>query len=241
LSSTDPNLQNIPQRTEEGRKIRRAFIAPESKVLVKPDYIQVELKKMACLSRCKGLLDAFKEDRDIHEETAIRIYNDIKRRPEGKTKNFQLIYGGGSEEDQKMLFDAYPEVKTWTDRMTNEFELMGYAKTHYGRREHLGNFAVMSPKMKAHACRQGISIMDQGSCSEYMKLGMVNVWKKIKNSDVKMLLQVHDELVLEVPAKDVKDIYHLLHEEMTYNELEIPLTIDISVGPNWTEQAELKL
>ncbi len=246
LSSTDPNLQNIPQRTEEGRKIRQGFIAPEGKVLMKADYIQVELKKMACLSHCKALLDAFKEGRDIHEETAIRIFKDIKQRPKGKTKNFQLIYGGGSEADQKMLFDAYPEVKTWTEKMASEFELMGYAKTHYGRREHLGNFETMSGKEKAHACRQGISVMDQGSCSEYMKLGMTKVWERIgrtllKDPEVRMVLQVHDELVLEVPAKRVKDMYYLLHEAMTYNELELPLTIDISVGPNWTEQSELKL
>jgi len=241
LSSTDPNLQNIPERSEEGRKIRRAFTAPESKVIMKADYIQMELKKIACLSNCRAMLDAFKDGRDIHEETAIRIFKDAKRRPEGKTKDFQLVYGGGSEEDQKMLFDAYPEVKTWTEKMSSEFELMGYAKTHYGRREHLGNFAAMSPKMKAHACRQGISLMDQGSCSEYTKIGMFKVWKQVKNSDVKMLLQEHDELVFEVLPRDVKDMYHLLHEEMTYNELEIPLTVDVSVGPNWTEQEELKL
>ncbi len=241
LSSTDPNLQNIPERTEEGRKIRRAFIAPESKVIMRADFIQMELKKIACLSHCRAMLDAFKAGRDIHEETALLIFGDIKRRREGKTKDFQLVYGGGSEEDQRVLFDAYPEVKTWTEKMSSDFELMGYAKTHYGRREHLGNFATMSPKMKAHACRQGISLMDQGSCSEYVKIAMVKVWKQIKNSDVKMLLQEHDELVFEVPPKDVKDMYYLLHEAMTYNELEIPLTIDVSVGPNWTEQTELKL
>ncbi len=241
LSSTDPNLQNIPQRTDEGRKIRRAFVAPTGKVIMKADQVQVELKKMACLSNCKALLDAFKEGRDIHEETAIRIYNDIKRRPDGKTDNFRLIYGGGSEKDQEKLFGAYPEVKAWTDSMTHDFEQLGYAKTHYGRKEHLGNFSTMSSKMKGHACRQGISLMDQGSCAEYLKIGMVKIWKQIKNSDIKMLLQVHDELVFEVPAKDVKDMYHLMHETLTYRELEIPLTIDISVGPSWTEQEKLKL
>ena len=241
LSSSDPNLQNVPQRTEVGRRIRKAFIAQPGCVVMKADYIQMELKKMACLSNCKAMLDAFREDRDIHEETAIRIFKEAKMRPEGKTKNFQLIYGGGSEEDQKMLFDAYPEVKTWTEKTGRDFRVLGYAKTHYGRREHLGNFSSMSEKEIAHAFRQGISVMDQGSCSEYMKVGMVKVWNEIKNSDVKMLLQVHDELVFEVPAARVKDMYYLLHEAMTYNELQIPLTIDVSVGPNWTEQEKLKL
>jgi DNA polymerase-1 len=241
LSSTDPNLQNIPQRTEEGRKIRKSFVCPPGFVIMKADYIQVELKKMACLSKCKAMLDAFKAGRDIHTETAIRIYHDALRRAEGKTKNFQIVYGGGPEEEQEMMFEAYPEIRTWTNSMRNEFEILGYARTHYGRREHLGNFSSMKPKEIDHACRQGISVMDQGSCSEYLKIGMRKIWEQIKDSDIKMLLQVHDELVFEVPNERVKDMYFLLHEAMTYKELEIPLTIDVSVGPNWTQQEKIKL
>ncbi len=241
LSSTDPNLQNIPQRTEEGRLIRRGFVAPEGKVIMKVDFTQMELKKMACLSNCIAMLNAFRENRDIHKETAIRVFKDASRRAEGKTENFRLIYGGGSEEEQKALFDAYPEVKTWTEKTNRDFEVLGYAKTHYGRKEHLGNFSSMSGKEIAHACRQGISVMDQGSCSEYMKVGMTNVWREIRDSDIKMLMQVHDELVFEVPAARVKDMYYLLHEKMIYNELQIPLTVDVSVGPNWTQQEKLKL
>lgn len=233
LSSTDPNLQNIPMRSKVGRQIREAFVAPPGKKIVKPDYIQMELKKMACLSNCKAMLDAFKEDRDIHRETAIRMYKDESRRAEGKTQNFRLIYGGGSEEDQRLLFEAYPEVKTWTESMVKEFEVLGYARTMRGRREHLGNFDRMRRKEIEHAHRAGVSLMDQGSCSEVMKEAMVRVWEQVKHSDVKMLLQVHDELVLECPEKDIKEVYFMLHKEMTFNEMQIPLNIDVSVGKSW--------
>lgn len=241
LSSSDPNLQNIPMRSQEGKKIRTAFVAPEGSVIMKADYTQMELKKMACLANCKAMLQAFIEGRDIHEETAIRVYGDAKRRPEGKTKNFQLIYGGGSEEDQEMLFNAYPEIRDWMKREHKRMEMLGYARTHYGRREHLGNFDSMNAKAREHAFRQGGSLMDQGSCSEYTKLGMRKVWDAIHDTDVKMLLQVHDELVFEVPHERVRDMYFLLHDCMTYNELQIPLTIDVSVGPNWAEQVEFTL
>lgn len=242
LSSSDPNLQNIPKRSDEGRKIRRSFIAPDGSVIMKADYIQMELKKMACLANCRAMLEAFLQGRDIHVETAIRIFNDAKRRADGKTKNFQLIYGGGSEEDQEALFSAYPEIRTWTNKIQHEMEVLGYARTHHGRIEHLGNMEYMNDKEKEHLFRKGISLMDQGSCSEYTKIGMRKVWDNIRSdSSIKMLLQVHDELVFEVPYERVRDVYYLLHEAMTYNGLQIPLTVDVSVGPSWSEQSEIKL
>jgi len=239
LSSTDPNLQNIPMRAAEGKKIRRAFIAPEGKKIVKGDMDQVELKKMACLSNCKALLDAFRNERDIHTETAVRAYDDPDRRFDGKTLNFKLIYGGGTQEQQDLLFKIYPEVKIWTDSMQHEFEILGYARTHYGRRRHLGNFERMNRKEAAHACREGISTMDQGSCAEYLKIGMRKVWDEMHDSDIKMLLQVHDELVFECPDKDVPELVDNLRRNLTFNELQIPLTVSISVGDNWAETEDI--
>jgi len=200
---------------------------------------QIEMRKMACLSKCSPLIEAFRAGRDIHTETAIRAYGDPKRRADGKTLGFKLIYGGGDEEQQAVLFRIYPEVKAWTDSMQNEFEIMGYAKTHYGRRRHLGDFSHMSRKEIAHACREGISTMDQGSSAEYLKIGMRKVWNKIKNSDVKMLLQVHDELVFECPKVDVPEVVDMLRQDMTYNELEVPLTVAVSIGRNWADQYEI--
>jgi len=240
LSSTQPNLQNVPMRTSEGRKIRKGFIAPEGKKIVKADMDQVELRKMACLSDCEALLDAFRDGRDVHKETAVRAYNDPDRRPDGKTLNFKLVYGGGTPEEQKILFEIYPEVKTWTDSMLHEFEILGYARTHHGRKRHLGNFDRMSGKEVAHACREGISTMDQGSCAEYLKIGMRKIWNEIHDSDIKMLLQVHDELLLECPNKDVPELVDSLRRNLTYNELQIPLTVSISVGENWAETTDIE-
>lgn len=239
LSSTDPNLQNIPQRTEIGKEIRTAFVAPEGKKIIKPDMDQVELRKMACLSNCKALLDAFREKRDVHSETALRAYGSVDERPDGKTLNFRLIYGGGTEKDQALLFSIYPEVKQWTESRRRDYEILGYARTHYGRKRHLGDFDRMSGKEAAHAHREGISTEDQGSCAEYLKLGMRKVWEDIKDSDVKMLLQVHDELVLECPDKDVPEVVDLLKRHLTYNELQIPLPVSVSVGMNWAETEKI--
>jgi len=240
LSSSDPNLQNIPMRTEEGRKIRRAFIAPEGFSIVKADMDQVELKKMACLSNCTPMLEAFRNGEDIHKATAIRAYNDEKRRFDGKTLNFKLVYGGGTPEEQKILFAIYPEIKKWTDSMGHDFEVMGFARTHHGRKRSLGNFEHMSRKDIAHACREGISTMDQGSCSEYLKISMYKVWKQIRDSDIRMLLQVHDELVFECPNKDLPEFVPFVKEAMRYNGLQIPLTATVTVGRSWAETEKLE-
>jgi DNA polymerase-1 len=226
-------------RAAEGKKIRRAFIVPEGKKIVKGDMDQVELRKMACLSNCKAMLDAFKAGRDIHAETARRAYGNASDRFPGKTLNFKLVYGGGTPEEQKILFEIYPEVKAWTDSMSHEFEVLGYARTHHGRKRHLGNFERMSRKEIAHACREGISTMDQGSCAEYLKIGMRKVWNEIHDSDVKMLLQVHDELVFECPNKDVPELVDSLRRNLTYTELQIPLTVTVSVGSNWADTVDI--
>ena len=233
LSSSDPNLQNIPMRSELGRKVRLAFIAPQGKSIVKADMDQMELKKMACLSNCKPLLDAFRNHEDVHGTTAMHAYGDIARRPDGKTLNFKLIYGGGTPEQQAILFQIYPDVKQWSDSMLEQFQLLGFAQTHYGRRQHLPHINSSNRMEVAHAHRQGISTMDQGSCSEYLKISMRKIWNKIKNTDIKMLLQVHDELVFECPDELVEDFSHELARDMQYNELQIPLTATVSVGKSW--------
>lgn len=235
LSSSDPNLQNIPMRTEEGRRIRNAFIVPNGCSLVKADMDQVELKKMACLSNCIPMLEAFRNGEDIHKATAIRAYNDPARRQDGKTLNFKLIYGGGTKEEQDILFKIYPEVKAWTDRMLYDFSIFGYAKTHYGRKRHLGDFEHMSKNEVGHAHREGISTMDQGSCSDYLKISMRKIWDEIHDTDIKMLLQVHDELVFECPNDELGWFVPFVKDAMRYDGLQIPLTASVMVGRSWGE------
>ncbi len=238
LSSSDPNLQNIPMRDAEGKRIRKAFSAPPGKKIIKGDMEQVELKKMGCLADCKAMLDAFRNGIDIHKVTAIRAYGSEEDRPRGKTMNFKLVYGGGTAEDQKILFEAYPEVKTWMGKVVENFELFGYARTHHGRKRTLGDFSKMNRQQAARAAREGLSLMDQGSCSEYIKIAMAKFAKHIEGSDVKMLLQVHDELVLECPDRDVKEVAHLLQEDMRYDGLQIPLTAAVSIGNTWGDTVD---
>jgi len=235
LSSSDPNLQNIPQRSEEGRKIRRAFIAPEGTTLVKADADQLELKAMAIKSRDPNMLQAFKDKRDIHLETAIRAYHDAKRRFEGKTLNFTVQYGGGSPEQQEAFFSAYPGVKKWIDKTNQEAMEIGYVRTLFNRKRTIPDLKSLYDKQRAHGCREAISTIIQGSSAEVVKVGMKRSWDEIKHTDIKMVLQVHDEMVYEVPDNLVSDFMPELQKTLRYDELELPITYTISSGKNWAE------
>jgi len=240
LSSSGPNLQKIPQRTDIGRRIRTAFVAPEGFTLMKADYDQIELRMMAHCSQDPALLGAFLQGRDVHEETAIRVFGSADRRPDGKTLNFQIIYGGGGIALRDMFFRAYPGVKVWIDSASREAREAGYVRTIGGRIRVIDELESMHPKIQSHGEREAISTIVQGSSAEVVKIGMANIWRKTKDSGVKMVLQVHDELVFEVPDSMVSDMTSLITEEMTYSELLVPLTVSISTGKNWGEMEEIK-
>lgn len=243
LSSSDPNLQKIPKRRPEGKLIRRAFVAPEGKVLLKADYDLLELKKMAICSKDSLLLQAFKDERDIHTETAIKLYGDPKFRSKGKTADFQIIYLGGDKKTREALEKAYPEVFAWTKQTTLQAREAGYVRTVGGRIRVIPEYSPprgrpMSMKALEHGDREVISTIVQGSSAEDVKVGMVNIWREVRDSDIKMLLQVHDELVFEVPYNQVDDLAQLVKDKMTINDYEIPLTLSIEVGNNWGEMHE---
>jgi len=235
LSSSGPNLQKIPARTEDGCKIRKAFIAPPGYTLVKADKDQLELKMVAHCSQDPALLDAFRAGRDIHVETAKRVFNDENRRSDGKTKNYQLIYGGGPIKDQNMLFRAYPGVKVWMEDMALWMASTGYARTIFKRRRAVPEFEYLRGNKIPWQAREGLSTNVQGSSADVVKIEMRRVWEAIKNSDVKMLMQVHDELVFQVPDGLIKEFVPVIQELMTYNGLSIPLTTTVSTGKNWGE------
>lgn len=244
LSSSDPNLQKIPVRTADGKRIREAFVAPEGKVLLKSDYDQLELVALAICSGDKGLLAAFKAGRDIHVETAVRVFQDETRRREGKTLNYQLTFGGGSIARRNMFFSAYPRVKEWIDETTVEVRRVAMVKTLGGRRRtiHAHEILGIGPrheKMLSHGDREAISTIVQGSSAEIVKMGMRRIWEKTRDTDVKMLLQVHDELVFEVPEAILMDVAKVVKEEMTCNDYEIPLTVSLEVGKNWGDMKKL--
>ncbi len=238
LSSTDPNLQNIPQRSLEGKKIRSAFVATpddNDRVIVKVDFDQMELRDVACWADCKPLIDAFNNGEDVHMKTAANVFGGPEYRPEAKTLHYQLVYGGGIEKHRNMFFSAYPEMERWTNRMYRQFEIFGYARTRHGRKRNLGDFEKMVGELAAHAKREGISTVVQGSCSEVMKIGMRKVWNEIKDSDIYMTLQVHDELQFDTPRKRLPELVDVLDRNLVYRELQVPLTISVSVGNNWAE------
>lgn len=233
LSSSGPNLQNIPQRYAEGRKIRQAFIAPESYSLVKADADQLELKMGAHCSQDANMLDAFRHDRDIHLETAMRRWNDPAKRPEGKTANFQNQYGGGTPEQKEIFFTAYPQMKRWQDKTKAQARELGYVRTLFKRKRTVPEVQSDNDKMREHGERECISTIIQGSSAEVVKIGMRRIWEDIRDTDIRMTLQVHDEMVFEVPDNLVEDFMPHLQQRLRYDELSLPITYSVSYGKNW--------
>lgn len=240
LSSSGPNLQKIPERTPIGRRIRTAFVAPEGCVFVKADYDQIELRVGAHCSQDPSLLEAFLAGRDIHEETAIRAFGSKDKRSKGKTLNYQVFYGGGEVADREAFFRAYPVVKEWIKETVKVAREAGYVRTLGGRIRDIPELWSTYAKVQEHGDREAISTIVQGSTSEFVKIGMTKARDELKGSNVKGVLQVHDEADYEVPEKDVGDVIEVLKRTLPYHELSVPLTVSISTGKNWGEMEEIK-
>ena len=256
LSSTDPNLQNIPIRTEEGRKIREAFVADEGHLLVSADYSQIELRVLAHMADIQALKDAFAKDTDIHSVTAARMFKvdekdvggDLRRR--AKTINYGIIYGIGAFGLAQRLgipqaearafieayFEEYPGVKEYMERAKAEAREQGYVKTLFGRRCYVPEIASKQPARRSYAERQAINAPIQGSAADIMKRAMRRVAEALAlaDLDVRMLLQVHDELVFEVPEQAVAKVQELVKTTMEgAASLDVPLVVDVGAGPSW--------
>ncbi len=258
LSSTDPNLQNIPVRTEEGRKIRQAFIAPKGKVIISADYSQIELRIMAHLSKDEGLLAAFCDKQDIHRFTASEIFGVAldkvtpDQRRSAKAINFGLIYGMSAfglarqlDIDQKaakayidLYFSRYPGVMRYMKATREVAAQNGFVETLFGRRLYLPDINIKHMGRKKAAERTAINAPMQGTAADIIKKAMIAVHHQIKhNEDIKMLMQVHDELVFEVKSEQAEKAKALILDCMQNTvKLSVPLDVGIGVGPNW-EQA----
>ena len=258
LSSTDPNLQNIPIRTAEGRKVRQAFVAPAGVSVVAADYSQIELRIMAHLSQDKGLLDAFKEGLDIHRATAAEVFgigieevSDEQRR-RAKAINFGLIYGMsafglgrqlgiGRNDAQAYIdryFERYPGVLDYMDRTRKLAAEQGYVETLYGRRLHLAEINSNNAMRRQAAERTAINAPMQGTAADIIKLAMLAVdnWLQAQLPDVKMIMQVHDELVFEVPEALVDQAKSGIADVMaSAASLDVPLLVDVGFGENWDQ------
>jgi DNA polymerase I len=258
LSSTDPNLQNIPIRTLEGRRIRQAFIAPPGHVLMAADYSQIELRIMAHLSGDPALLRAFAEDRDIHQATAAEVMSkpldDVTadERRSAKAVNFGLIYGmsafglakqlgidrGTAQRYIDVYFERYPGVKAFMDRTREQARAQGYVETVRGRRLYLPDIRSRNRQLQQYAERSAINAPMQGTAADIIKLAMLKVEAQCtaRNLPARLVMQVHDELVMEVARDAVSEISDMLRTQMAAAEtLAVPLKVDIGVGNNWDE------
>ncbi|MDH5191533.1 MAG: DNA polymerase I [Gammaproteobacteria bacterium] len=258
LSSSDPNLQNIPVRNEEGRRIRQAFIAPAGYKIVAADYSQIELRIMAHLSGDKGLLSAFSEGRDIHRATAAEVFGleeskvSNEQRRHAKAINFGLIYGMsafglgkqlgiGRNEAQSYIdlyFDRYPGVKAYMDETRERAREQGYVETVSGRRLYLPDIKASNMQRRQYAERTAINAPMQGTAADIIKRAMIRIfdWLQAEQPDVKMIMQVHDELVFEVAEQQLDKSVTIIREKMVAaSDLSLPMVVDTGVGENWDQ------
>jgi DNA polymerase-1 len=252
LSSKNPNLQNIPVRTELGREIRKAFIAKEGYKLVSFDYSQIELRLLAHFSKDPALVEAFKEDKDIHLETAVKIFGEEKakeKRAIAKSINFGLLYGMGSRKLADTLgitskeakgyiesyFASFPTVKSYLESIVEFSKEKGFVETLLKRKRYF-DYDSANSFLKASFEREAVNTVFQGSASDLMKLSMNRLHKDLKQSQNRMLLQIHDELIFEVKEEEVEEFCKTTKETMeSIYKLEIPLKCSESIGDNWGE------
>ena len=258
LSSSDPNLQNIPVRTEDGKEIRRCFLPEEGEDFLSADYSQVELRIMASLSGDKHMIEAFRTGQDIHAATSAKInhktIDEVTReeRSKAKSANFGIIYGisafglaqglGIDRKEAKQLIDNYfkefPNVADYIERCKENARTAGYAITIMGRRRYLPDINSRNGTVRAFAERNAVNAPIQGTAADIMKVAMVNVWRRLHREGMHahLLLQVHDELNLSVSPQEHSQVEQIVREEMEHAaELSVPLTVECGWGKNWLE------
>ena len=259
LSSNQPNLQNIPIRTARGQEVRKAFIPRDNEhVLLAADYSQIELRIIAALSQDPAMVEAFQKGEDIHATTAAKVFGvpleEVSReqRSNAKTVNFGIVYGvsayGLSQQtnlnrsEAKELIEAYyatyPQLKAYINEQVDFARENGYVETVLGRRRYLKDINAQNAVVRGAAERNAVNAPIQGSAADIIKIAMINIHRRIRKENwaSKMLLQVHDELVFDVPKKEVESFTQLVKQEMENAfELEVPLVVDVGIGQNWLE------
>lgn len=259
LSSNNPNLQNIPIRTERGRQVRKAFIPRnEEYTLLAADYSQIELRIIAALSQEETMMQAFKEGQDIHASTAAKVFNvsldEVTReqRSNAKTVNFGIIYGvsafglsnqtdlsrGESKELIDTYYKTYPKLRNYMSELVDFARENGYVSTVLGRRRYLKDINSSNAVVRGAAERNAVNAPIQGSAADIIKIAMINIYKKLetKGYKTKMLLQVHDELVFDVFKPELEEVKKMIKYEMEHAyKLDVPLDVEIGIGDNWLE------
>jgi DNA polymerase I len=258
LASSDPNLQNIPIRTDDGRRIRKAFVAPPGRRILAADYSQIELRIMAHLSEDPALLRAFASGVDVHRATAAEVFGKAldevsgNERRAAKAINFGLMYGmsafglakqlgisrGEAQDYIGLYFSRYPGVREFMDRTRQEAREKGYVETVFGRRLYLENIAARNAGLRAGAERAAINAPMQGTAADIIKRAMIDLhaWLEPHADKAMMVLQVHDELVFEADLEFVDTLREAVVERMSRAaELRVPLLVDVGIGADWDE------
>lgn len=261
IASSNPNLQNIPVRSEVGMQIRRGFVARPGRLIVAADYSQVELRILAHISQDEALLEAFRQDQDIHRATAAAVYGvslekvTFEQRQFAKSVNFGLIYGMGpyrlareseltlaeAENYIKEYFERFPGIRTYLDETKERAREQGYVETLFGRRRYFPIFqarARANRQMVARSEREAINHPIQGTAADIIKIAMIRLHRRLRQNGYtgRMILQIHDELLLEAPEEEVDDLQKLVVETMSGAfELDVPLKVEVSTGHNWLE------
>jgi len=259
LASSDPNLQNIPIKSDDGKEIRKSFVSEKGYTLISADYNQIEMRILADLADVKELKKAFKNNEDIHSLTASQVFNvDIKKvdqdiRRKAKAINFGIIYGisqyglakqimvsnNEAESFLNSYFLKFPEIKDYMEKTIKFCRKTGYVNNIFGRRSYITGINDKNYNVRNFQERAAINAPIQGSAAEIMRLAMIRLYKKIKNIKTKMLLQIHDELIFEVPNSEVKNVCEIIQKEMIsvkdsdLHSFTTPLTVDINTGGNW--------
>jgi len=262
LASSDPNLQNIPIKSEDGKDIRKAFVSDKNHKLISADYNQIEMRILSDLADVKELKKAFYNNEDIHSLTASQVFNvDIKKvnqdmRRKAKAINFGIIYGisqyglakqinvsnSEAEEFLNSYFLKFPEIKDYMNSTIKFCRKSGYVQNIFGRRTYLTGINDKNFNVRNFQERAAINAPIQGSASEIMRIAMIrlqNKFDEIKNNKAKMMLQIHDELIFETPENEINKIVKLIEEEMIsvkdseFHSFSIPLLVDINIGENW--------
>lgn len=258
LSSTDPNLQNIPIKTEEGRMIRKAFVAGEDKLLVSADYSQIELRVLAALTKDKNMLDAFEHGIDIHTKTASEVFNvDLDKvtklqRSEAKAVNFGIVYGisdYGLSEDLNIprkqakqyieeYLASYPEISKYMESIVKKAKEDGYVETLFNRRRYIPELKSSNFNVRSFGERIALNTPIQGTAADIIKIAMINVYERLKKEKLnsKLILQIHDELIIETDKSELEKVKKILTEEMQNAvDINVKLLVEVDSGETWYE------
>jgi len=258
ISSTEPNLQNIPVRHGIGRELRKMFTAPKGYKLIDADYSQIELRVLAHISKDRNMIDAFINNQDIHSITASQVFKvplelvTSEMRSKAKAVNFGIVYGisefslaGDIKVSRKQAkeyiesyFNTYKDIKNYLDETVMDAKKNGYVTTIFGRRRYIPELSVQNHNIRSFGERVAMNTPIQGTAADILKIAMVNVTEKFKENNMrsKIILQVHDELIVESPENEVEDAMRILKSEMeSAGNLSLPLTVDIGIGDSWYE------